>query len=312
MDLDCEIDILLSTYNGAEYLGEQLASIVAQDIDEWKLIVRDDGSTDDSVEIIEEFASRYPDKVFVISEPSVRLGAAASYDFLLTKSRSQYIAFCDQDDVWLPDKLKKLRECIQHFESISKPETPILVHSDLHVVNENLEKVADSFWQYQKLNPVKMQYLERLLVQNCVTGCASLINKPLLNNILPIPKNVIMHDWWVALIAAAKGEIHHLNAKTVDYRQHEKNDTGAKRWGLNFIFNGLFRNRDLYKQSVIKTRDQAKALLQSGKLSDDQAEVVSQYANLHDSGWFGRRLTIIRMGFFKYGFIRNIALFLWI
>ena len=100
------IDILLSTYNGADYLNQQLASIAAQDIDEWRLMIRDDGSTDNSGAIIEKFALDHLGRVHIISEPSVRMGVAASCDCLLAKSDAQYIAFCDQDDAWLPDKLK--------------------------------------------------------------------------------------------------------------------------------------------------------------------------------------------------------------
>ncbi|MBE9525912.1 MAG: glycosyltransferase family 2 protein [Proteobacteria bacterium] len=306
------IDILLSTYNGAEYLNEQLTSIAAQDIDEWRLIVRDDGSTDSSVSIIKAFVVAYPDRVQFISEPSVRLGVVASYEYLLSKSRSQYIAFCDQDDVWLPDKLKILRESIQDLESMNLPEMPILIHSDLRVVNEYLEEVADSFWKYQKLNPTKMQTLQRLLVQNCVTGCALMINRSLLNHVLPIPKDAIMHDWWISLIAVSKGKVHHINLKTVKYRQYADNVIGAKKWSFGYIMQGISRNGDLYKKSITKTRNQAKALLQSGKLSGEKAEIVSQYVDLYERDWLDKRMTLIRLGFLKYGFIRNVAFIFWV
>jgi len=307
-----QVDILLSTFNGADYLDEQLASIAAQDIDEWQLIIRDDGSTDDSVSIIKAFVLKYPDKVFFISDGSSRLGVVASYECLLAESRSQYIAFCDQDDVWLPDKLKKLTDCIQHLERINKPDMPVLVHSDLYVVNENLKELADSFWQYQKLNPKKMQSLERLLVQNCVTGCASLFNRSLREMVLPIPKDVIMHDWWISLIAISNGKIYHINSKTVKYRQYAGNVIGAKKWSFGYIMQSISRNRDLYKKSITKTRNQAKALLQSGKLSGEKAEIVSQYVDLYERGWLDKRMTLIRLGFLKYGFIRNVAFIFWV
>ena len=307
-----QIDILISVFNGADFLDEQLASIVAQDIGDWHIYIRDDGSEDNSVSIIEAFVTRYPNRVSIITEPFGRLGLVASFECLLTNSSSPYIAFCDQDDVWLPQKLRLLRACMLDVESASGPQTPILVHSDLQVVDVDLALVSDSFWKYQKLKPSKMQSLERVLIQNCVTGCATMVNRALVDHALPIPKNVIMHDWWFALVAASEGKIENLSARTVKYRQHDKNDTGAKRWNINYVLSGMFRNRDLYKKSIIKTRDQAKALLLSGKSSGEHAEIVSQYVDLFDRGWFCRRLTVVRMGFYKYGFVRNVALMLWL
>ena len=235
-----QIDILVSTYNGEGYLKEQLESIFAQDIHDWHILIRDDGSKDRSVSIIEEYASRYPDKITVITEPPGRVGIPAAFECLLVNSSSPYVAFCDQDDVWLPNKLRLLRECIQQVEDTNQEGVPVLVHSDLKVVNNKLDKLADSFWKYQKLNPSKMQSLERLLVQNCVTGCAAMVNRALVARALPIPKDAIMHDWWLALIAASEGKIKALSTRTMDYRQHEHNSNGAKKWSSKYILYKVF------------------------------------------------------------------------
>ena len=238
-----QIEILISTYNGEEYLVEQLESIFAQDINNWHILIRDDGSKDNSVLIIEEYASRYPDKITVIAEPPGRIGIPATYGYLLENSSSPYVAFCDQDDVWLPNKLRLLRECIQQLEGGSEKGTPVLVHSDLHVVDNKLVKLADSFWKYQKINPSKMQFLERLLLQNCVTGCATMVNRALLTRALPIPKDAILHDWWLALFAASEGKIKELSARTMEYRQHADNTNGAKKWSSKHILCRLLSTR---------------------------------------------------------------------
>jgi glycosyltransferase involved in cell wall biosynthesis len=304
------IDILISTYNGEEYLGEQLQSIIEQDINDWHIILRDDGSEDNTVLIAEGFASRYPGRMTILSELKQRLGINGSFEYLLRNSSSPYVAFCDQDDVWFSDKLRLLREAVQQVERTKGRQLPVLVHSDLQVVNKNLGIIADSFWMYQKLNPLKMQTLERLLVQNCVTGCATLVNRPLIKCALPIPEGVIMHDWWFALLAVSVGEISCISAKTVKYRQHEMNDTGAKEWNMLSVFRAMFRGRKQLHESIIKTRNQAKALLASGKLSEKHAGIVSRYINLFDQNGIFKRLMIIRMGFFKYGFIRNVGFIL--
>jgi glycosyltransferase involved in cell wall biosynthesis len=302
-----QIDILISTYNGEKFLAEQLESIISQDINDWHILIRDDGSHDESVSITKHYAELYPDKITVIAEPAARLGVPGAYQCLLNNSRSQYVAFCDQDDVWLPSKLRILRERIELEENVSGRETPILVHSDLHVVDEDLVELSDSFWKYQKLNPSKMQSLQRLLIQNCVTGCAAIINRALVRCALPIPKDAIMHDWWFALIAAAQGKIIDISNKTVEYRQHESNDTGAKKWGLSYVINSLVYERSAIRQSLLDTRDQAIALYRSDKLDTDRLAVVSAYINMFDRGWLSKRVIILRTGFFMYGILRNLA-----
>lgn len=306
------IDILLSTYNGARFLLEQLASIAAQDMKLWRLIARDDGSTDNSIVLLEAFAAKFPEQVILINEPSERMGIVASYEILLSKSDAEYVAFCDQDDVWIPGKLTILMQRMLKLEHANKPETAILVHSDLTVVDEKLEKIADSFWHYQKLAPKKMQSLERLLVQNCVTGCAALINRSLRDQVLPMPIEGVMHDWWIALVATSIGKIDAVDDKTVLYRQHASNDIGANQWSLRLSLPELMKKHKNYQENMVKKCNQAKLLLELGKLNNKQAECVSQFVDLPDQGWLKRRLTIFRMGFYKYGVIRNIAQFLWV
>ena len=312
MDIVAErqIDILVSTYNGEKYLEAQLESIIAQDINDWHILIRDDGSKDKSVSIIEKYTSRYPDKITVITQPSGRLGMLGAYECLLNNSSSSYVAFCDQDDVWLPNKLRLLRECIQNLEDASEDGTPVLVHSDLHVVNNNLVELADSFWKYQKLNPLKMQTLERLLVQNCVTGCATMVNKALVDHALPIPKDAIMHDWWFALLAASDGKIKSLSEKMIKYRQHPKNNTGAKQWNMQYILRSLLTGCRQNKINLQNTRKQALAMLGYDGIKDSSRSVVKRYVELFELNWFARRVELIRNGYFKYGLIRNIGLFM--
>jgi glycosyltransferase involved in cell wall biosynthesis len=307
-----QIDILLSTYNGEDYIEEQLESIFAQDIHEWHILIRDDGSTDRSVSIIEEFASRYPDKITVIVEPSGRLDIPGAFECLLENSTSPYVAFCDQDDVWHLDKLRLLRERILQLEGDSEEKTPVLVHSDLRVVNDELVELADSFWKYQKLNPSKMQSLERLLLQNCVTGCATMVNRALVDRALPIPKVAIMHDWWFALFAASAGKIEGLSARTTEYRQHVNNNNGAKEWGSKHILyklltvSGWRENKFNLQHSL----QQAMAMLEHDGIQDSPRCVIQRYVDLHKLNWFVRRVELMRNGHFKYGFFRNIGLFL--
>ena len=306
------IDILLATYNGEKYLDQQIISILEQQYSNWRLIIRDDGSSDSTLQILSKYLQTYPEKIQLLDDSFDRLGPSASFDKLLHYSTASYVAFCDQDDIWLPNKLLLLKQRMSQIEGIHGHEVPVLVHSDLEVVDDSINKLSDSFWSYQKINPSKMQSLEKLLVQNCVTGCAAMANRSLVNSALPIPHSAIMHDWWFALLAVSLGKIESVDMATVKYRQHAGNDTGAKKWGLGFILTSMLRRRKLYRESLLETREQAIALIESGRLDAKQNEIVSSYIDLFARNWLNRRRIITSMGFYKYGIVRNIALMLWI
>lgn len=302
------VDILLATYNGENYLREQIESIIDQSYKDWSLIARDDDSSDETSVVLNEYAGMFPDKIRIIKDSFGRLGPVRSFEQLLLHSNAPYVAFCDQDDVWLPEKLNILLEAIQAFQNRENCETPLLVHSDLLVVNDKLDLIDSSFWHYQHLNPEKMQAFRRMIVQNCVTGAATMVNRKLVDMALPIPDQAIMHDWWFALVAASQGRVININRQTVKYRQHATNDTGAKKWDLVFILNKLIFGRSGLRQGLIDTCNQAQALCYTGKINPEHHAEISEYVNMFQRGWFSRRITMIRMGFYKYGVLRNIAM----
>lgn len=224
MDL---IDILLATYNGAAYLEEQLESIAAQTHERWCLIVRDDGSTDESPQIIESFRARYPDSVVVLHDEDGNLGYVGNFSRLMENSTAPYAAFCDQDDIWIPEKLELSLARMHEMERRHGADTPLLVFTDLTVVDQKLRILHPSYWRRYKLRPERSASLNRLLLQNPVAGCTTLINRPLLGLTAPIPSDAHVHDWWVVLSAAAFGAVDGITRSTVLYRQHSGNAIGA-------------------------------------------------------------------------------------
>lgn len=226
-----DVLILMATYNGRNFIKEQLDSIVNQSYESWSLFISDDGSDDGTVDIINSYAGS-DDRIKVISKPETHeKGPSNNFSFLINQaltSDSKVFLFCDQDDVWKSDKIAIIRRVMQEHG-----DKPLLVHHDLTVVDEDLNLIAESFCEYMRLDPEKTT-LNSLLSRNEVTGCAMAMSKALLHLVSPIPAGAIMHDWWCAIIAAGTGEIIFINEKLVKYRQHTRNAVGAKN-----IFSGL-------------------------------------------------------------------------
>lgn len=222
------IDILLATYNGAAYLDEQLRSLAAQSVSDWRLIARDDGSSDDTPALLRAFRDRHPDRVAILEDDLGRLGACRNYGHLLARSDADYVAFCDQDDVWIPEKLERSLKTMQRLEAAEGSERPILVFTDLAVVDQELKPIGSSLWAYQRLDPNGCRDVSRLMLQNVATGCTMLLNRALIEKALPLPERAFMHDWWIALVASAFGVADFISEPTVRYRQHGNNVLGAR------------------------------------------------------------------------------------
>lgn len=298
------VDILLSTYNGEKHLLEQLESLKTQTFKNFNLIIRDDGSQDKTLEIISSYR-QLPRKE--------RLGVTQSFSTLLKNSSSDYTFFSDQDDIWLPFKveasLKALKEAEKAF-----PKTPLLLHTDLSVVDSHKKMIAPSFWRYSGLNPIKTSTFNRLLIQNTVTGCSMVINKELKELIGLIPKEAIMHDWWLALLASAFGKVISLPTPTLLYRQHTQNVLGAQKFSLQKLlkkgFNYLSSSEDYEKR--IKARfNQAKAFQALyGDLIPQQNKVILEaFLEGNNASWLKKREIALKHKFFRNTITQTAAAF---
>lgn len=230
------LSIALCTYNGGKYIVEQLQSIAEQTILPDELIICDDCSTDETLTCLHEFAKTAPFAVKIhINEKA--LGAIHNFEKAISLCQGEYIALSDQDDVWLPEKIEKNLELMQASEKMFA-NMPILVHTDLCVVNASLKVIKKSMMQMQGIENERRHPFETLLAQNYVTGCTVLINKQLKELALPFPQAIVMHDWWLALLAASNGKIAYLDETTILYRQHGVNTVGAKQY---FSINSIKR-----------------------------------------------------------------------
>lgn len=222
------IDILLATYNGQEYLSEQIDSILAQSNQDWQLLIRDDGSVDNTRSIIKDYVARYPDKIGFIEDEGSHLGASLNFQRLLEHSAAEYTMFCDQDDVWLPRKIERTLTLLKATEK-EYPNKPVLVHTDLRVVDSRLKTIARSTWRYQGTSPETGNDPDKVVLQNVATGCTIMINQKAKDVSMPIPKEAVMHDWWIVINVAKHGRIAYIPDPLVLYRQHSNNAVGAKK-----------------------------------------------------------------------------------
>ena len=294
-----KIEILMATYNGSRFIKQQLDSVLCQTNTNWVLKIRDDGSTDDTLALIKEYQLNYPNKIEIIDDNKGNIGIVNNYSTLLLSSSADYIMFCDQDDVWLPFKIEKTLNKMLETEKNNNGK-PVLVHTDMKVVDSNLTLVSDSFFEYQNLKPCKNN-INNLLVQNNVTGCTIMINKQLRDKFkLPFSSDVIMHDWFIALNAAIFGIIAFIPEATLLYRQHESNSIGAKGYNFSYV---IKKFKDFFINDSIK-----KCQLQAEKIYVDN-EIIKSFINLRKSSFFERKTSMFKYRFFKSGLLRNIGLF---
>lgn len=307
------IDIMLATYNGERYLGAQIDSIIAQTHHNWRLLVHDDGSTDSTRSILRDYADQFPGRIIIIEIPAERLGACQNFAWLLSCAEAEYIAFADQDDVWLPNKVEKLVTALKALEAVHGRGVPLLAHCAMEVVGPDLGRLHPSFHEFAKLDPLGGAKLNRMLVQNVVAGCAMMVNSNLARRALPIPPRAIMHDWWLALIAAARGHITFVDEPMVVYRQHGSNHSGTPDGRAAAMMEKVldYVRHPGRKTGVqlARTRCQASALLERMKdcTDDDRVLMLRAYATLGERNYFSRVVTLMRHGFWQNGFLQRLA-----
>lgn len=295
------VDILLGTYQGAKYLEAQIDSILAQTITGWTLYIHDDGSTDGTPDIVAAYAQRHPGRIVVLPDLPHGPGAAGNFMALLSKSQGRYAMFCDQDDCWHPDKIAVTLREMEGGEAAYGHGCPLLVHTDLALVNREGEPIAPSFFQYRHLSK-KANTLNKLLCQNNVTGCTVMVNAPLRALLCErAPERVAMHDWWAAITAAAFGHVLYVDRATIDYRQHGGNQVGARQARPGQRAAEALEDSGATRRSMEVTYRQARDFLAcyGDILPEGQEACVRRYADLPAKGKLCRMAAILRHGYTK-------------
>ncbi|MBD3619180.1 MAG: glycosyltransferase family 2 protein [Chromatiales bacterium] len=308
--------ILLGTYNGSKYVREQIKSIQYQTHEDWVLLVRDDGSSDETVELVDALAQDDP-RITILDDEHGNVGASRNFSLLAQEALRQdadYVMFCDQDDIWMHDKVFVSLNKIKQAESAAKPNTPVLVHSDLTVTDEKLCLIHSSFLKMQHIRHEARHPLETLLVQNFVTGCTCIANKHLVKIAEPVPTEALMHDWWYALVAAHTGIIDYIPVPTLLYRQHGHNTIGASNyWSrINPFTTRLAQKLSKNERNYIQSIGQACALANRFTYTDTrEQEIARNYCTvLKFSPWWRRILFLVKYRIRRQNPLLNFVLYL--
>ncbi|MFD1121513.1 glycosyltransferase family 2 protein [Methylophilus flavus] len=220
------ISVCIATYNGQAFIQDQLISVLSQLGTSDEVLVSDDGSSDNTIKIIRAIEDS---RIKILPLSNTRLGIVKNFERTLSAASGDYIFLCDQDDIWLENKVNRTIESLRYS---------VLTVSDCKVVDANLLEVSPSFFALRNSGPGFI----RNLYKNAYLGCCIAFRKELMSYILPFPQSAPMHDMWIGLIAQTVGRVSFIREPLVLYRRHGKNASSTAEKS----------NFSLYKQIKIR------------------------------------------------------------
>lgn len=223
------IAILMSTYNGECYLKEQIDSLLNQTNKDWKLYIRDDGSTDNTVSIVKEYVSNYPNLITLLNDELGNLGSGRSFMHILSVVDADYYMFCDQDDVWLPNKIQDTVNVMCQL-SMKYVNMPVCVFTDLYLCDDKLNIIQDFLVKYLGREPDRINinsFYRTFVFHSPVFGCTMMINQ--IAKRMSLPFDFVWHDTWISMICKKKGIMSYIDKSTILYRRTGNNVSAQKK-----------------------------------------------------------------------------------
>ena len=221
------VSIALATYNGAKYLSQQLDSILYQTYSNFEVIIVDDASTDNTINIIQAYQIQYPQIKLYRNEQNY--GLLRTFERVIELSTGDYIALCDQDDIWLPNKVQIMSAALADYK---------LVVADCCVTDNKLNVIYASYFDLIHSG----EGIVHNLVKNSYLGCCMAFRRDILRMALPIPKGPIAHDIWIGLIANMHNAVKFIDVTTMLYRRHDATvSTSSQHSHNSFCFKIYYR-----------------------------------------------------------------------
>ncbi len=285
------VTVLLATYHGEQFLPAQIASLQAQNMQDFTVLWQEDG---DTAPLFPEDGRFLPGRY-----QGMHFGAAGNFFNLMQQSCTDYTALCDQDDLWHPDRLSRCMDAMRQAEAACGRDTPLLIHSDCRLIDGEGRLLRDSFFRHQGWAPTAVT-LNRLIVQNNATGCTMLMNAALRDLVCAhLPEEPVLHDWWIALTAASFGRVVCLPEALVDYRQHSSNVIGASKSRWAGRIQSALKAPEKTRARIRLTYDMARLLIAAygDCLPVESRECLTQYLAAENMGKLRRTLAIRQGGY---------------
>lgn len=265
----CRVDIAMATYNGEKFIEEQIKSIQAQTYQNWYLYISDDGSSDNTIEIIKKIQG-IDSRIKIVNEKR-QGGVIQNFNKALEATTADYIVLCDQDDIWPNERLEVMLEEIRKKDK--DKDKGIMLFTDLELIDDQGHKIANSFYNLNKINPLKNLETNKLLWNCTIYGCTTIFNRALLDKSLPISSNALMHDQWLALKASRDGGLYFMEKyKSILYRQHSNNVVGGSNHGFFSKLKNFRKNLNNIKKSIVSIK---KNLYGNNGLYDKKNPLIS-------------------------------------
>ena len=308
------ISILLASYNGEKYISEQIESLLNQTYKDFIIYITDDCSTDGTYEIEKEFEQKYPEKIRLKKRDKNSGNAKFNFfDMMYEHRNDEYIMLCDQDDVWKKNKIEETYKKIKSVEKKYGKNTPVLVHTDLTVVDEKLNVISQSYKKMMYANYDRTA-LNNIIIQNTVTGCTAMYNNALAKLLRPVDGYFEMHDWWLAVMASAFGKIEHLDIQTIFYRQHKNNSVGVRNMrSIKFVINYMKKVSEIkWALNITYMQSESFYAAYGDILSKEQKKLLIEYCKIPEMKKLKKIYTIFNLNTFKNGLVRNIGYIIYI
>ena len=227
--VEMEVEVVLATCNGARFLEAQLQSLWEQEVRPQRLLVFDDSSSDATPALLQRWQHQQPGWIQCLPPQPQRLGPSGAFHQLLQATSAPYVALCDQDDLWHPERLSTGLRLLQAAERANArgSEQPLLLHCDAELINAEGDVIGERLWQRHRVSGHPPE-LWQLALRNQITGCTILCNRALLQQALPMPTAALMHDWWLALIACRHNGLLSCPEPLLLHRRHHTNASGPQ------------------------------------------------------------------------------------
>lgn len=207
-----KISVCIATYNGQQYIENQLQSILTQINQDDELVIVNDASIDSTVFIIKEFQ----DSRIKLIENKINLGVVKTFERAINNATGDIIFLSDQDDIWLPNKVQKIIEVFQKYPDIT------LVLSDAQIIDSEGQVTADSYFNIRGRGKFVANPLSNI-IKNKYLGCTLAFRREMLDVFLPFPADIPMHDIWIGMINAIYGKASYIDEPLIQYRRHNNN-----------------------------------------------------------------------------------------